>query len=225
MRSIAESSGTSRATAGGRGGRSSWSTAILVISALAAAPAGAQAQDVTPEYAETVLAPAAIEMANAGVDGSAESMATMIEIAQRYGFGYGISPDEVRLLLGGGYLAVRQIDCRSLTDAMYASQRLSRVLSALAWAYAAGAGMAIGAPPVAAALGFGALITGIAATTATWLAADFRERRSQVKCTEGGSIEWFRRVAPRIQAAADPARWRSSWPRSSGASALSSCRG
>jgi hypothetical protein len=187
---------------------------IALVSALAVVSVEAQ---VSVEFAEGTLAPAAQEMANAGVDGSAEKIATLIEIAQRYGLGYGISPDEVRDLLGSGYLAVRQIDCRSLDAKFAAAQRLNRALTSLAWLYAAGAGLSIGAPPVAAALGFGALVTGVSATVAGWIAADIRAHRSQVKCTKGGEIEWFRRTAPEIMAALEPARWRFSSPHSCGA--------
>jgi len=187
---------------------------IALVSALGVVRGEAQ---VSVEFAEGTLAPAAQEMANAGVDGSAEKIATLIEIAQRYGLGYGISPDEVRDLLGAGYLAVRQIDCRSLDAKFAAAQRLNRALTSLAWLYAAGAGLSIGAPPVAAALGFGALVTGISATVAGWIAADIRAHRSQVKCTKGGEIEWFRRTAPEIMAALEPARWRFSSPHSCGA--------
>ena len=105
--------------------------------------ATAHAQDVSVEFAEGSLAPAAEEMARAGVDGSLESAATLIEIAQRHGFGYGISPDEVRDLLGVGYQAIRQIDCSSLDARAAAAQRLSRALSAIAWLYAAGAGLTL----------------------------------------------------------------------------------
>ena len=77
--------------------------ASLVVAGLLAGSVNAQAQTLTMEFAEGNLAPAAQEMAAAGVDGSTESLATIIEIAQRHGFGYGISPDEVRALVGGGY--------------------------------------------------------------------------------------------------------------------------
>ena len=102
---------------------------------------------VSVEFAEGALVPAADEMGAAGVDGSAGTMATMIEIVQRYGFGYGISPDEVRELVGSGYLAVRQIDCRMLDAKYEAALRLSRTLSGLAWLYAASAGMTVASPP------------------------------------------------------------------------------
>ena len=153
------------------------------------------------------------------------TMATMIEIAQRYGFGYGISPDEVRDLVGSGYLAVRQIDCRMLDARYEAAMRLSRTLAGLAWLYAAGAGMSVGAPPVAAALGFGALVTGIASTAAGWIAADIRAHRSQVKCTNEGGIEWFSPAARKILAAVDPAIFRYSWQHWCGVSESASCRG
>lgn len=193
--------------------------ASLVVAGLLAGSVSAQAQTLTTEFAVGNLAPAAQEMAAAGVDGSTDSLATLVEIAQRHGFGYGISPDEVRALVGGGYLAVRQIDCSSLADGAARAQRLSRVLSGIAWAYAAGAGLTVSMPPVAGILGFGALVTGIASTAAAWLAADFRERRAQAKCTKGGTLEWFRQTAPVITAAVDPAIWRYSWQRSCGASA------
>jgi hypothetical protein len=164
-------------------------------------------------------------MGNAGVDGSPGTMATMIEIAQRYGFGYGISPDEVRDLVGSGYLAVRQIDCRMLDARYEAAMRLSRTLAGLAWLYAASAGISVSAPPVAAALGFGALVTGIASTAAGWIAADIRAQRSQVKCTNEGGIEWFRPAARKILAAVDPVIFRYSWQPWCGVSASASCRG
>jgi hypothetical protein len=173
---------------------------------------------VTADFAENSLAPAAEEMANAGVDGSLETAATAIEIAQRHGFGYGISPDEVRELLGTGYLAVRQIDCSSLDAQAAAAQRLSRALTAIAWLYGIGAGLTLGAPPVAAALGFGAMATGAMATAAGWLAADFRTRRSQVKCTKEGGVEWFRPAAREIHTALEPAIIPCFWRRASGAS-------
>jgi hypothetical protein len=201
-----------------------WKTACLVIAAIAIGTVSAEAQ-VSVEFAEGALAPAAEEMGAAGVDGSPDSMATMIEIAQRYGFGYGISPDEVRELVGSGYLAVRQIDCRTLDSKFEAAQRLSRTLTGLAWLYAAGAGMTVGAPPVAAALGFGALVTGVAATAAGWIAADIRAQRSQVRCTKEGGIEWFRPAAREIRAAVDPIIFRYSWQRWCGLSASASCRG
>ena len=178
----------------------------------------AQAQEVSIEFAENSLAPAAEEMAGAGVDGSLESAATAIEIAQRYGFGYGISPDEVRELVGGGYLAVRQIDCSSLDARADAAQRLSRALSAIAWLYGIGAGLTISAPPVAAALGFGAFATGAMAAVAGWLAADLRHQRSQVKCTKEGGIEWFRPALRERRTALDPAAIPFLWRRSSGPS-------
>jgi hypothetical protein len=191
--------------------------AQIVVCTLVGA-ATAHAQEVNVAFAEGSLAPAAEEMAWAGVDGSLESAATLIEIAQRHGFGYGISPDEVRDLLGIGYQAIRQIDCSSLDAKFYAAQRLSRVLSAIAWTYAAGAGLTVSAPPVAAALGFGALVTGILSTAAGWLAADYRVQRSQVKCSKDGGVEWFRPAARRILAAADPTVLPYSWRRSYGAS-------
>jgi hypothetical protein len=201
-----------------------WRTACLVVAAVAIGAVSAEAQ-VSVEFAEGNLAPAAEEMGNAGVDGSPESMATMIEIAQRYGFGYGISPDEVRDLVGSGYLAVRQIDCRTL-DAKYdAALRLSRTLNSLAWLYAVGAGMTVSAPPIAAALGFGALVTGIASTAAGWLAADIRSQRQQVKCTKEGGIEWFRPAARKILATVDPVIFRYSWQHSCGVLPSASCRG
>ena len=202
----------------------SWRTAYLVVAAVTMGSATAEAQ-VSVEFAEGVLAPAAQEMGAAGVDGSLESTATMIEIAQRYGLGYGISPDEVRELVGSGYLAVRQIDCRTLDAKFEAAQRLNRTLSSLAWLYAAGAGMTVAAPPVAAALGFGALVTGIAATAAGWLAADIKSQRQHVRCTKEGGIEWFRPAARRILAAADPVIFRYSWQHWCGVSASASCRG
>jgi hypothetical protein len=190
----------------------------VVLGGLFLCAASAGAQSVNEEFAEGTLAPAAEEMANAGVDGSLESAATLIEIAQRYGFGYGISPDEVRELLGIGYQAVQGIDCSSLSAQADAAQRLSRALSTIAWLYAAGAGLTFVAPPVAAALGFGALATGIMATAAGWIAADIRSHRSQIKCTKEGGVEWFRPAAPEIHAVADPAIFPYSWRRSSGAS-------
>jgi hypothetical protein len=201
-----------------------WRTAGLVVAAVLIGSVTAEAQ-VSVEFAEGSLAPAAEEMGNAGVDGSPGTMATMIEIAQRYGFGYGISPDEVRDLVGSGYLAVRQIDCRMLDARYEAAMRLSRTLAGLAWLYAAGAGMSVSAPPVAAALGFGALVTGIASTAAGWIAADIRAQRSQVKCTNEGGIEWFRPAARKILAAVDPVIFRYSWQHWSGVSASASCRG
>jgi hypothetical protein len=191
--------------------------ALILIGVLVGS-ATAHAQEVTVEFAEGSLAPAAEEMAGAGVDGSLESAARLIEIAQRHGFGYGISPDEVRDLLGVGYQAIRQIDCSSLDAKFAAAQRLSRVLSAIAWVYAAGAGLTVSAPPVAAALGFGALVTGILSTAAGWLAADYRWQRSQVKCSKDGGVEWFRPAARRILAAADLTVLPYSWRRSYGAS-------
>ena len=68
-----------------------WRTAVLVVAAVLIGSVTAEAQ-ISVEFAEGSLAPAAEEMGNAGVDGSPGTMATMIEIAQRYGFGYGISP-------------------------------------------------------------------------------------------------------------------------------------
>lgn len=189
----------------------------LVILAIVFSPVTAHAQEVTMDFAEGSLAPAAEEMAGAGVDGSLDSAATMIEIAQRHGFGYGISPDEVRYVLGVGYQAIRQIDCSSLDARAAAAQRLSRVLTGIAWLYAAGAGLTFAAPPVAAALGFGAVATGILATAAGWLAADMRTHRSQVKCSRDGGIEWFRPAARRILAAVDPTVTPFSWRRSYGA--------
>jgi hypothetical protein len=190
----------------------------LVLVGFFVGAATARAQDVSVEFAEGTLAPAAEEMAAAGVDGSLESAATLVEIAQRYGFGYGISPDEVRDLLGVGYQAVRQIDCSSLDARADAAQRLSRALSTIAWLYAAGAGLTVSAPPVAAVLGFGALTTGILSAAAGWLAADYRAQRSQVKCSKDGGVEWFRPAARRILAAADLIILPSSWRRSYGAS-------
>lgn len=191
--------------------------AVVGLGVLLSASA-ARAQQVSVEFAENNLAPAAEEMAAAGVDGSLETAATAIEIAQRYGFGYGISPDEVRQLLGTGYQAIRQIDCSSLDSAASAAQRLSRALTLIAWMYGIGAGLTIGAPPVAAALGFGAFATGAMATVAGWLAADLRQKRSQVKCTKEGGIEWFRPAAREIHTALDPAILPSFWRRSSGVS-------
>ena len=188
----------------------------LMLAAIVIGSGRVEAQ-VSPEFAEFNLAPAAEEMAAAGVDGSLETLGTLLEIAQRYGFGYGISPDEARQLVGG-YLAVRQIDCRSLDEKYEAAMRLSRALSGIAWLYAAGAGLTYAAPPVAAALGLGALISGIGATAASWLASEYRAHRSRVRCTKEGSIEWFRPAARDIQAAVDPVLWRFSWQRSCGAS-------
>jgi hypothetical protein len=190
----------------------------LVLVGFFVGAATAHAQDVSVEFAEGTLAPAAEEMAAAGVDGSLERAATLIEIAQRYGFGYGISPDEVRDLLGVGYQAIRQIDCSSLDARAEAAQRLSRALATIAWLYAAGAGLTFSAPPVAAALGFGALATGILSSAAGWLAADYRAQRSQVKCSKDGGVEWFRPAARRILAAADLTVLPFSWRRSYGAS-------
>src|SRR5688572_31993611 len=127
-----------------------WRSAVLVVAAVLIGSVTAEAQ-VSVEFAEGSLAPAAQEMGNAGVDGSPGTMATLIEIAQRYGFGYGISPDEVRDLVGSGYLAVRQIECTSLDSKIEAANRLSRTLAQIAWLYAAGAGLTYIAPPVAAA--------------------------------------------------------------------------
>jgi hypothetical protein len=189
----------------------------LVLVGVFMSAATAHAQEVNVEFAEGTLAPAAEEMAAAGVDGGLMSAATLIEIAQRHGFGYGISPDEVRYLLGIGYQAIRQIDCSSLDSRAEAAMRLSRTLSTIAWLYAAGAGLTVSVPPVAAALGFGALATGIMASAAGWLAADYRNQRSQVKCSENGGVEWFRPAARRIMAAADPAVMPSSWRLSYGA--------
>jgi len=193
-------------------------TAWLIVATILAGSATVRAQAVNVEFAEGALAPAAEEMANAGVDGSLESAATLIEIAQRYGFGYGISPDEVRELLGVGYLAVRQINCSSLDAKAEAAQRLNRALTAIAWLYAAGAGLTYFAPPVAAALGFGALATGVAATAAGWLAADYRSQKARVNCSKDGGVEWFRPAARRILASLDPTTFRFSWRRSFGAS-------
>ena len=211
MRTMAETAASLAAAVS----RSRVPLALIICGIVLCAPT-AYAQDVTAEFAEGTLAPAAEEMAGAGVDGSLESAATMIEIAQRHGFGYGISPDEVRSLLGIGYQAIRQVDCSSLDARAAAAQRLSRVLTAIAWLYAAGAGLTLGAPPVAAALGFGAFATGILATAAGWLAADIRTHRSQVKCSKDGGIEWFRPAARRILAAVDPTVMPSSWRRSFG---------
>ena len=209
MRTMADmATGLAPAISGSRG-----RVALVLLGILMGAPT-AHAQDVNVEFAEGSLAPAAEEMAAAGVDGSIESAATLLEIAQRHGFGHGISPDEVRYLLGIGYQAIRQIDCSSLDARAEAAMRLSRTLSAIAWLYAAGAGLTVSAPPVAAALGFGALATGIMATTAGWLAADYRNQRSQVKCSENGGVEWFRPAARRILAAVDPAISPFSWRRS-----------
>jgi hypothetical protein len=189
----------------------------LILVGIFVGAATAHAQDVNVEFAEGSLAPAAEEMAASGVDGSLDSAATMIEIAQRHGFGYGISPEEARDLLGVGYQAIRQIDCSSLDARVAAAQRLSRALSTIAWLYAAGAGLAISAPPVAAALGFGALASGILSTAAGWLATDYRAQRSQVKCSKDGGVEWFRPAARRILALG-PAVSPYSWRRSYGAS-------
>jgi hypothetical protein len=191
--------------------------AALILVGVVMSAATAHAQDVSTEFAEGSLAPAAEEMAAAGVDGSIESAATLLEIAQRHGFGYGISPDEARDLLGVGYQAIGQINCSSLDAKAEAAMRLSRTLSAIAWLYAAGAGLTVSAPPVAAALGFGALATGIMATAAGWLAADYRTQRSQVKCSDNGGVEWFRPAARQILAAADPGILPFSWRRSFGA--------
>jgi hypothetical protein len=210
--------GQSKWTVGARvGGAGRWQGAALVVAVLLAGSIDAQAQELTGDFATYNLAPAAQEMASAGLDGSTQSLATLVEIAQRHGFGYGISPDEVRTLISGGYLVVRQIDCSSLAASAAGAQRLSRVLSMIAWLYAAGAGLTIVAPPVAATLGFGALLTGMAATAAGWLAYDYRERRAQAKCTKGGSLEWFRQTAPAVMASLDPAIWRFSSPQSCGA--------
>ena len=191
--------------------------AVLVVAALLVACADVQARQVSVEFAEGSLAPAAEEMAAAGVDGYNLSLPALIEIAQRHGFGYGVSVDEVRDLVGSGYLTVRQIDCSSLDARMEAAQRLSRVLTGVAWLYTVGAGLTGVAPPVAGVLGFGALVSGIAATTAGWLSADYRAQRSKVHCTSEGGIEWFRPAARTIRAAVDPAIFRSSSPRSCGA--------
>jgi len=201
-------------------GQSTGKVAVFVAAIVVAGAIDVRAQ-VSEEFAAGNLAPAAQEMAAAGVDGSTQSLATLIEIAQRYGFGYGISPDEVRAIIGGGYLAVRQIDCSSLAASAANAQRLSRVLSSIAWLYAAGAGLTYVMPPVAAALGLGALISGMAATAAGWLAAEYRERRAQAKCAKGGTLEWFRTTTPQVVAGLDPAIWQFSWQRSSGASACS----
>jgi hypothetical protein len=191
-----------------------WFAATAVL--LGAANAHAQ---VSVEFAEGSLAPAAEEMAAAGVDGSREGLATLVEIAQRHGFGYGISPDEVRDLVGSGYLAVRQIDCSSLDAKIEAAQRLSRTLAQIAWLYAAGAGITYIAPPVAAALGLGALIAGMSSAVAAWIVSDLRAQRSQVRCTSEGGVEWFRPAAREIKASLDPpAIFRYSWQRSCGAS-------
>ena len=194
-------------------------TAWLMVMAIAAGAATVYAQDVSVEFAESTLAPAAEEMANAGVDGSLDSAAAVIEIAQRYGFGYGISPEEVRQLLGVGYLAVRQSDCSSLEIKAAAAQRLSRALTEIAWLYAAGAGLTYFAPPVAGALGFGALASGILATAAGWLAADYRSQKTKIHCSKDGGAEWFRPAERQIQAGLAPAIFRYSWQRSYGASA------
>ena len=192
--------------------------ASLVLALLILGAATAHAQQVSAEFAEGTLAPAAEEMVNAGVDGSLESAATALEIAQRYGFGYGISPDEVRELVGSGYLLVRQINCSSLDAKAEMAQRLNRALTAIAWLYAAGAGVTYFAPPVAAALGFGALATGIMATAAGWLAQDYRAQRSRIHCTDDGGVEWFRPASRQILASVDPTTYRSFWRLSSGAS-------
>ena len=218
MRTMAETgaglSAVSYYAARATGGRSAW---LLVVSLLTwAVPAHAQTVDV--EFAEGTLAPAAEEMAASGVDGSLETAATLIEIAQRYGFGGGISPEEVRDLVGGGYVAVRQIDCSSLDAKYEAAQRLSRVLTGIAWLYATGAGLTYFAPPVAGALGFGALASGIAATAAGWLASDYRSQKTKAKCTKDGGAEWFRPAARRILAAVDLAIMPCSSRRSYGAS-------
>jgi len=219
MRTIVHSTIRLAALLGGAGklrpGRTSW----LVVCVLAVGSADVRAQEVTAEFATESLAPAAEEMAAAGVDGTAASIPALLEIAQRHGFGYGMSPDEVRELLQSGYLAVRQIDCSSLAGKEAAALRLSRMLSAIAWLYAAGAGLTIAAPPVAAALGFGALVAGISATVAGWMVIEFRTQRQQIRCTKEGGIEWFRPAAPEIRASADPAIFRYSWQRFCGASA------
>jgi len=189
----------------------------LAAAAVLIGAANAQAQ-VSEEFAEGSLAPAAEEMAAAGVDGSREGLATLVEIAQRHGFGYGISPDEVRELVESGYLAVRQIDCRSLDSKIEAANRLSRTLAQIAWLYAAGAGLTYIAPPVAAALGLGALIAGMSSAVAAWIVSDLRAQRSQVRCTSEGGVEWFRPAAREIKASLDPAIFRYSWQRSCGAS-------
>ena len=59
----------------------------LILVGIFVGAATAHAQEVNAEFAEGSLAPAAEEMAAAGVDGSIESAATLIEIAQRHGFG------------------------------------------------------------------------------------------------------------------------------------------
>ena len=200
-----------------RRGTGGTSTAALVFAALLAACADVQARQVSAEFAEGSLAPAAEEMAGAGVDGYSGSLPALIEIAQRHGFGYGVTVDEVRDLVGSGYLAVRQINCASLDAKTEAAQRLSRVLTGIAWLYTIGAGLTVIAPPVAGVLGFGALVSGIGATSAGWLAADYRAQRSRVHCTSDGGIEWFRPAARAIRAAIDPAVFRSSSLRSCGA--------
>ena len=88
----------------------------LVLVGFFVGAATAHAQDVSVEFAEGTLAPAAEEMAAAGVDGSLESAATLIEIAQRYGFGYGISPDEVRDLLARAAGRKRELAVRSALE-------------------------------------------------------------------------------------------------------------
>jgi hypothetical protein len=200
-----------------RGAAARTSKAVLVVLALLAASAEVQARQVSVEFAEGSLAPAAEEMAAAGVDGYANSLVALIEIAQRHGFGYGVSPEEVRDLVGGGYLAVGQINCSSLDAKAEAAQRLSRVLTGIAWMYTIGAGLTVIAPPVAGVLGFGALVSGIAATAAGWIAADYRAQRTKVQCSSEGGIEWFRPAARAIRAAVDPAIFRFSSPRSCGA--------
>jgi hypothetical protein len=199
------------------GGAAGTSRAVLVAVALLAACVDVQARQVSAEFAEGSLAPAAEEMAAVGVDGYNSSLAALIEIAQRHGFGYGISPEEVRDLVGGGYLAVGQINCSSLDAKAEAAQRLSRVLTGIAWLYTIGAGLTVIAPPVAGVLGFGALVSGIAATAAGWLAADYRAQRSKVQCSSEGGIEWFRPAARATRAAVDPAIFRYFSPRSCGA--------
>src|SRR5687767_16006912 len=79
-----------------RGATARTSKPVLVGAVLLAACADVQARQVSAEFAEGSLAPAAEEMASAGVDGHTDSLPALIEIAQRHGFGYGISPDEVR---------------------------------------------------------------------------------------------------------------------------------
>jgi hypothetical protein len=219
MRTILHSTVRLAAFLSGAGKSSSRAIIAVVAAALAIGGVDVHAQTLTEELVTGSLAPAAEEMAAAGVDGSPASIATLVEIAQRHGFGYGMSPAEVRELLGSGYIAVRQIDCSSLAGKEAGAQRLSRMLSAIAWLYAAGAGLTVAAPPVAAALGFGALVAGMSASVAAWLAVEYRAQRSQVRCTKEGGIEWFRPAAPKIRAAADPAISRFSWQRSCGASA------